>query len=82
MNDTPKTEIPLNLTISERKQIADILDRRANDNASFKYDTEKKLGTPLADYRGSVEMAISRETARLRRLSEKIAPPTQDEDDE
>jgi hypothetical protein len=69
------------LSDSERRQIAEILDRRANDVASFKYDTEKKLGQPLGDYRGSVEMAMTREVTRLRRLAEKINPPAAEDDE-
>ena len=83
---TEKSESPApalfgGLSDSERRQIAEILDRRANDVASFKYDTEKKLGQPLGDYRGSVEMAMTREVARLRRLAEKINPPTAEDDE-
>ncbi len=67
----------MSLTPNECRQIAEILDRRANDVATFKEDTEKRLGQPLDEYRGSVEMALSREVTRLRFLADKIRPPRQ-----
>ena len=57
------------LTPNECLQIAEILERRANDVATFKEDVERRLKEPLGDYRGSVEMALTREVSRLRRLA-------------
>jgi len=80
ININPMEIKPLFLTDSERKQIDDILRRRANDIASFKTDAEKKLGTTLDEYRGSVDMALTREITRLRSLADKIAlPPLPDD---
>lgn len=64
------------LTKSERKQIAEILERRANEIASFS-----------GDYRGdpkhyaSVELALSREISRLRKLAERVNPQDHEDDD-
>lgn len=66
------------LTKSERAQIAEILTRRANEIAGFndQYRRDDK-------HHGSVELALSRETGRLRRLAERVNPPEpEDEDDE
>ena len=62
------------LTEDECEQIAEILERRANDVATFQDDIEKRLKEPLVDYRGPVEMAIKREVSRLRKLAAKITP--------
>lgn len=70
------------LTPNECEQLAEILDRRANDVATFKEDVERRLKEPLGDYRGSVEMALSREVTRLRRLADKIRPPKQPSSDD
>ena len=64
------------LTNSERGQICEILDRRANEIGGF-----------LGEYRnrpehfGSVELALSREIDRLRRLSDRVAPIETEEAD-
>ena len=70
------------LTESECSQIAEILDRRANDVVTFQQDVEKRLKEPLGDYRGSVEMAIRREVTRLRKLADKIRPESTKDDEE
>ena len=56
-----------NLTEEERKEIAVILSRRANEIAEFKAEYTKDR-----NHFGSVEMALSREITRLRDLSIKI----------
>lgn len=64
----------MELTLSERKQIAEILNRRANEVAGFcvEYREDKK-------HHGSVEFALSREISRLRKLAERINPAQPDE---
>ena len=64
------------LTKSERKQIAEILSRRANEIAGFSGDYRKD-GTHF----GSVELALSREIERLRRLAGRVSPPDQEDED-
>lgn len=79
-----KTTI-LKLTDSDRHQISDILLRRANDIASFKSDLNRKVFLPnsqIDEFPGSVEMALSREIARLRKLADKVMPPKLDEGDD
>lgn len=64
------------LTGNEREQIAEILKRRASEIAGF-----------ASDYRndpkhfGSVELALTRETDRLRRLAARVNPPAPETDD-
>ena len=70
------------LTTSERNQIAEILDRRANDISSFQSDVRTWTGGTVKEYPGSVEMALSRETKRLRKLADKIRPPSQEDEEE
>ena len=79
----------VSLSVSERIQLTEILERRANEIASFKRDMEEKAtekaGTRIEFYAlpGSVGLAISREIQRLRKLADKIRPPSpEDEDDE
>lgn len=64
------------LTNSEREQIAEILNRRANEIAGFASDYRND-----AKHFGSVELALTRETDRLRRLAERVNPPEPDTDD-
>lgn len=64
------------LTKSEREQIASILSRRANEVASFSMDYQKD-----GKHHGSVELALTREIERLRRLAERVNPP-EPEDEE
>ncbi len=65
------------LTDKERKEIASILSRRANEIAGFHDDYVKK-----SDHYGSVELALTREMERLRQLSFKVNPPVQDDDED
>jgi hypothetical protein len=57
------------LTKKDREQIADILERRANEIAMFSDDYRRK-----ADHYGSVELALTREIDRLRRLADRVNP--------
>lgn len=66
------------LTPSERVQISQILERRANEIAGFsdEYRRDPK-------HYGSVEFALTREIQRLRRLAERVNPePEEQEDDQ
>ena len=65
------------LTKNERKQIAEVLDRRANEIAGFSDDYRKK-----PDHYGSVELALIREIGRLRQLADRVNPPEPTEDDD
>lgn len=58
------------LTKGERAQIAEILTRRANEIAGFHGAYRGN-----AEHYGSVELALSREIDRLRRLAERVNPP-------
>lgn len=64
------------LSKSERKQIAEVLTRRANEIAGFYGDYRAKT-----EHYGSVELALSREIDRLRRLAERVNPPEPEEDE-
>lgn len=64
------------LTSSEREQIAEILKRRANEIAGFASDYRND-----SKHFGSVELALTRETDRLRRLAERVNPPEPETDD-
>lgn len=66
---------------SQRSEIEEILERRANDIATFKLDLEKKTGQRFDELPGSVEMALSREIKRLRELAKAVNPPPQNEED-
>lgn len=57
------------LAESELQQIAEILDRRANEIAVF-YDEYRRNGA----HHGTVELALDREIRRLRRLADRAAP--------
>lgn len=63
------------LTLRNREQIAEILNRRANEIASF-HDDYKRVGNHF----GSVELALSREVDRLRRLADRVNPPVPEDD--
>ena len=64
------------LTRREREQIAEILGRRANEIADFNGDYRRD-----DNHYGSVELALSREIQRLRRLAERVCPPEPEEDE-
>jgi hypothetical protein len=68
------TVIDVDLTTSERKQIAEILERRANEVASFSDEYRRNPG-----HFGSVEFALTREIERLRRLAERVNPAEPDD---
>lgn len=65
------------LTQSERAQIAEILDRRANEIARFSHSYQSD-----ESHFGSVEFALTREIERLRRLADRVNPPKPEEDEE
>lgn len=60
----------ISLTKNEREQVAEILSRRANEIASFSDEYRKDN-----KHYGSVELALTREINRLRRLADRIDPP-------
>ena len=64
------------LTSCERRQISEILRRRANEIAEFtgEYRNDPK-------HYGSVELALSREIERLRRLAERVSPPDPEDEE-
>jgi hypothetical protein len=64
------------LTRKECEDIAEILDRRANEIAGF--HGEYKSNSQR--YR-SVELAMTREINRLRKLSNRVCPPAPSGDD-
>lgn len=66
----------MELTKSESKQIAEILNRRANEIAGFNGDYRKD-----SSHFGSVELALTREIERLRRLADRVCPPEPEDDD-
>lgn len=66
---------PPSLTEHEGKQIAEILERRANEIAQFNAIPDKILA--------SVDLALSREIQRLRALSARVKPiedPTENDE--
>jgi len=65
----------MELTINERQQIAEILERRSNEIAGFSADYKRDTG-----HFGSVELALSREIQRLRRLAERVSPSEPEEE--
>lgn len=68
----------LELTSSERVQVATILSRRANEISGYKSEHScEKFPTPTDKLLmpASVEYALELEIQRLRRLADKISPP-------
>lgn len=65
------------LTPQDRRQIAEILERRSNDVASYT-DEHRRAG----DLPGSVELALTREIERLRRLAERVDPQPDEVNDD
>lgn len=63
------------LTPNDCEQIAEILDRRANEISGFAGEYRNK-----SEHYGSVELALTREINRLRRLSERVKPPTMEDE--
>ena len=70
------------LTDSERRQIAEILGRRANEIAGYSAKHHRPAVTDGPDFPGSVALALDREIQRLRRLEGKLKVPTITEDDD
>lgn len=64
------------LTKAEREQVAEILNRRANEIGGF-YDDYRRR----PEHYGSVELALDREIGRLRRLAERVSPAEPENDD-
>lgn len=64
------------MTNSERKQIAELLERRANEIAGFNDSYRRD-----ASHFGSVELALTREISRLRRLAECVNPEEPETDE-
>jgi hypothetical protein len=67
----------IDLTKAERQQIAEILSRRANEIAQFT-DEYRRDGNHF----GSVELALTREINRLRKLEVRVDPPEPTNEDE
>jgi hypothetical protein len=67
----------LKLSRSEREQIAEILDRRANEISGF---YQEHRASPKSY--GSVELALEREMERLRILALKVQPEEPEEPEE
>ena len=64
------------LTLSERAQIAEILNRRANEIAGFSGEYRNS-----DSHFGSVELALTREMERLRRLAARVNPPAPEDNE-
>ncbi len=64
----------MELTESEKQQIAELLTRRANEVAGYKGENR--------DAPSGVEFALSREIERLRRLASRVNPPKESAEDE
>lgn len=64
------------LSKTEREQIAQILARRANEIAFFKEEYTRQ-----AAHHGSVELALTREIERLRRLADRVDPSEPEDND-
>lgn len=62
------------LTMRDREQIAEILSRRAQEIAGFSDSYRRNDG-----HFGSVELALTREIDRLRRLAERVNPPAEED---
>lgn len=58
------------LTKDDQEQIAEILARRANEIAGFIDEYSRRDGKHF----GSVELALTREIQRLRRLADRVNP--------
>ena len=68
---------PQSMTQADRAQIAEVLERRANEIAGFsdEYRRDPK-------HYGSVELALTREINRLRRLAERVNPEPEEQEDD
>lgn len=67
----------MTITRKECVQIAEILNRRANEIAGFSADYKKD-----GNHFESVELALSREIERLRNLASRVNPPDPEEDED
>ncbi len=76
------TQPLLLLSGPEREQIAEILDRRSNEVASFQSDVKQWTQGTVKEYPGSVELALTREVKRLRKLAGKIRPQYKEVEEE
>ena len=65
----------MSLTPSERVQVAELLKRRAQEIAAFKADYTRE-----GSHFGSVELALTREIDRLRRLADRVSPEELDDE--
>lgn len=65
------------LTKTERQQIAEILERRANEIAEFANEYQKN-----PEHFGSVELALTKEISRLRRLAGRVNPEEPEDEGE
>lgn len=82
MNPTPENHPPLQLTKSERIQIAKILRKDANDLAMFLMKKRNHVDEPK-DLPRFVCEPLESEIDRLRRLADRVdVPPTPFEEDE
>jgi hypothetical protein len=63
------------LTKAEREQISEILERRSNEIAGFSDEYRRK-----PEHYGSVQLALTREIDRLRRLAERVSPAGPEEE--
>ena len=64
------------LTDKEKREISEILGRRANEIAGFKHDLMQDK-----NHLGSVELALTREMNRLRDLADKVDPIIDDDEE-
>lgn len=64
------TASTVELTKRERKEIAEVLNRRSNEIAEF-----HRTYTSDGAHFGSVEIALAREMERLRSLAHRVNPP-------
>ena len=65
------------LTKQEREQVAEILRRRANEIAGFSDEYRRNT-----NHFGSVELALTREIDRLRKLAGRVCPPEPESEDD
>lgn len=78
----------IKITETEGRAIAQILKRRANEVASYQRDLVERIShqtgreVHVHDVPGSVELALSREVERLRRLADRCCPPPEPESDD
>lgn len=64
------------LSKHERAQVAEILNRRANEVAGYADDYRRN-----PNHFGSVELALTREIERLRHLAVRVDPPEPEPED-